>query len=109
MTKQEFINKLAEQEGVDKKQAAAWVDALLKALTEALIAGEKVQFIGFGAFEVRQARREESTQSPDRRGSNLPGHTGAGVQGRQGAQRGRGREVTSQTMRMGRGNPVLIY
>ena len=60
MSKQDFINKLAEQEGIEKKQAAAWTDAVLKALTEALIAGEKVQFIGFGAFEVRQRAEKKA-------------------------------------------------
>ncbi|MCL2299785.1 MAG: HU family DNA-binding protein [Firmicutes bacterium] len=63
MNKQEFTAKLAEQEGIEKKQAAAWTDAVIKALTEALVAGEKVQFVGFGAFEVRQ-RAEKKVRNP---------------------------------------------
>ena len=63
MTKQEFTAKLAAQEGIEKKQAAVWIDAVLKALTEALIAGEKVQFVGFGAFEVRD-RAEKKARNP---------------------------------------------
>ena len=63
MTKQEFTAKLAEQEGIEKKQAAAWTDAVLKTLTDALTAGEKVQFVGFGAFEVRQ-RAEKKARNP---------------------------------------------
>ena len=63
MTKQEFAAKLATQEGIDKKQAAAWTDAVVKALSEALMAGEKVQFVGFGAFEVRQ-RAEKKARNP---------------------------------------------
>ena len=55
MTKHEFAAKLAEQEGIEKKQAAACTDAVIKALADALVAGEKVQFVGFGAFEVRQS------------------------------------------------------
>jgi len=63
MTKQDFTAQLAAQEGIDKKQAAAWADAVIKALTDALIAGEKVQFVGFGSFEVRQ-RAEKKVRNP---------------------------------------------
>ena len=63
MTKADFAAKLAEQEGIEKKQAAAWTDAVLKALTDALVVGEKVQFVGFGAFEVRQ-RAEKKARNP---------------------------------------------
>ncbi|MCL2301605.1 MAG: HU family DNA-binding protein [Firmicutes bacterium] len=63
MTKQDFINALAEQEGIEKKQAAACTDAVIKALTDALVAGEKVQFVGFGAFEVKQ-RAEKKVRNP---------------------------------------------
>ena len=63
MNKQEFTAKLAEQEGIEKKQAAAWADAVIKALTDALVAGEKVQFVGFGSFEVRQ-RAEKKVRNP---------------------------------------------
>ena len=63
MTKQDFISKLAMQEGIEKKQAAVWADAVIKALTDALVAGEKVQFVGFGAFEVRD-RAEKKARNP---------------------------------------------
>jgi len=63
VTKQDFISKLAMQEGIEKKQAAVWADAVIKALTDALVAGEKVQFVGFGAFEVRD-RAEKKARNP---------------------------------------------
>ena len=63
MTKQEFTTKLAEQEGIEKKQAATWTEAVVKAITDALVSGEKVQFVGFGAFEVRQ-RAEKKARNP---------------------------------------------
>ena len=63
MTKQDFIAQLAEQEGIDKKQAAIYTDAVIKALTDALVAGEKVQFVGFGSFEVKQ-RAEKKVRNP---------------------------------------------
>jgi len=63
MNKQDFISKLAEQEGIEKKQAAICTDAVIKAITNALIDGEKVQFVGFGSFEVRQ-RAEKKVRNP---------------------------------------------
>ena len=63
MNKQDFISKLAEQEGIEKKQAAACTDAVIRALTEVLVAGNKVQFVGFGCFEVRQ-RAEKKVRNP---------------------------------------------
>ena len=63
MTKAEFAAKLAEQEGIDKKQAAVCTDAVIKAITDSLIAGEKVQFVGFGNFEVRD-RAEKKVRNP---------------------------------------------
>ncbi|MDR2753762.1 MAG: HU family DNA-binding protein [Oscillospiraceae bacterium] len=53
MNKTDFINKLAEQEGIEKKAAEKYTTAVLAALESALTAGEKVQFVGFGSFEVR--------------------------------------------------------
>ena len=38
MTKQEFAAKLAEQEGIEKKQDAVWADAVIKALKDAVAA-----------------------------------------------------------------------
>ena len=36
MTEQDFINALAEQEGIDKKQAAVYADAVIKAPKDAV-------------------------------------------------------------------------
>ena len=69
MNKQDFSSKLAEKEGIEKKQATIWTDAVLKTLTDALVAGEKVQFVGFGSFEVRQ-RAEKKARNP-RTGEDL--------------------------------------
>jgi len=63
VNKQDFISKVSAQEGIEKKQAVAWTDAVVKAITDALVAGEKVQFVGFGAFEVRQ-RAEKKARNP---------------------------------------------
>ena len=63
MNKNEFISRLAQQEGIEKKQAEKYAAAVLTALTDALVAGERVQFVGFGAFEVRE-RAEKKGRNP---------------------------------------------
>jgi len=52
--KQDLIAKVAEATELTKKDSAAAVDAVFAAVTEFLSAGEKVQLIGFGNFEVRK-------------------------------------------------------
>ncbi|HIE52485.1 MAG TPA: HU family DNA-binding protein [Armatimonadetes bacterium] len=54
MTKQDLVNAVAEKAGLTKKAAAAAVNAVTEAITEALKAGERVTLIGFGSFEVRK-------------------------------------------------------
>lgn len=53
MNKTELIANVAESTGISKKEAAAVVDATFSSITNAMIAGEKVQLIGFGTFETR--------------------------------------------------------
>ena len=53
MNKQELINAVAEKAGLSKKDAEKAVAATIDAVTDALAAGDKVQLVGFGAFEVK--------------------------------------------------------
>lgn len=52
MNKAELIEKVAEVVST-KKEAAAAVDAVFNAITEALKKGEDVRLVGFGTFSVR--------------------------------------------------------
>ena len=63
--KQDLIAKVAEATELTKKDSAVAVDAVFKAVTEFLAAGEKVQLIGFGNFEVREraARKGRNPQT----------------------------------------------
>ena len=63
MNKAELINAAAEKAGLSKKDTEAAVDAAIKAITEALAAGDKVQLVGFGSFEVR-ARAARTGRNP---------------------------------------------
>lgn len=53
MKKQDLINKIAEDVGLSKKQAAAALECTLSSVVAAVAAGEKVQFVGFGTFESK--------------------------------------------------------
>ena len=53
MNKTELINAVAEKAGLSKKDAEKAVGATIDAVTDALVAGDKVQLVGFGAFEVK--------------------------------------------------------
>ena len=54
MTKVELINAVAAKTGLTKKDSEKAVNAAFDSITEALAAGEKVQLVGFGAFEVKE-------------------------------------------------------
>lgn len=54
MTKAELVVKVAEATGLEKKNAEKAVNAMFDSITEALKNGDKVQIMGFGAFEVKE-------------------------------------------------------
>ena len=54
MNKGELIKVMAEKAGfTNKKDAATAYEAFVETVTEALKAGDKVQLVGFGTFEVK--------------------------------------------------------
>ena len=63
MNKAELIAAAAEKAGLSKKDTEAAVTAALEVITEALADCEKVQLVGFGAFEVK-ARAERIGRNP---------------------------------------------
>ncbi len=63
MNKAEFISAVAEKEGIDKKLAGKAVNAVFDVIGDALAAGDKVQLLGFGTFEVR-ARAAKQGRNP---------------------------------------------
>ena len=54
MNKAELVTAVAEKTGLSKKDCEKAVNAALDTITETLIAGDKVQLVGFGAFEVKE-------------------------------------------------------
>ena len=53
MNKGELIKAIATKAGFSQKDAAAAYDAFIASVTEAMKAGDKVQLVGFGTFEVK--------------------------------------------------------
>jgi len=63
--KAELVDRVAKKTQLTKKDVSATVEALFETIQEALKAGEKVQVIGFGNFEVREraARKGRNPQT----------------------------------------------
>ncbi len=53
MNKTELVAAVAEKAGLSKKDADKAVAAVIDAIVDTLKAGDKVQLVGFGTFEVK--------------------------------------------------------
>ncbi|WP_366923342.1 HU family DNA-binding protein [Metallumcola ferriviriculae] len=54
MNKTDLVSSVSDKAEITKKDAEKVVGALLDSIKDALAAGEKVQLVGFGTFEVRE-------------------------------------------------------
>ena len=54
MNKTELVAAVAEKAGLSKKDAEKAVAAVVDSVVDCLKAGDKVQLVGFGTFEVRE-------------------------------------------------------
>ncbi len=65
MNKTELSAAVAAKADLTRKQAEAAVNAMVEAIGEALAAGNKVQVVGFGSFEVknRPARKARNPRT----------------------------------------------
>nr|3RHI_A Chain A, DNA-binding protein HU [Bacillus anthracis str. Sterne]3RHI_B Chain B, DNA-binding protein HU [Bacillus anthracis str. Sterne]3RHI_C Chain C, DNA-binding protein HU [Bacillus anthracis str. Sterne]3RHI_D Chain D, DNA-binding protein HU [Bacillus anthracis str. Sterne] len=54
MNKTELIKNVAQNAEISQKEATVVVQTVVESITNTLAAGEKVQLIGFGTFEVRE-------------------------------------------------------
>lgn len=59
MNKTEFIAEIAERAELSKRQAEAAYDAMLDTIVNALKAGDKIQLVGFGSFEIKEKPARE--------------------------------------------------
>lgn len=65
MTKIEFVDAVAKETEWTKKDSEEAINAVVKVITNALLAGEKLSIVGFGTFEVteRAAREGRNPQT----------------------------------------------
>lgn len=61
MNRVELISAMAEKSGISKKDAEKALNAFMDTVKEELQAGQKVQLVGFGTFEVTTRAAREST------------------------------------------------
>jgi len=54
MNKAELISAIAAEAGLSKADAKKALDATVKVISDALVAGDKVSLIGFGTFSVTE-------------------------------------------------------
>ena len=68
MTKQDFIQKVAQKSGLTTRDAGKAVDAFMEAITETLRSGDQINFTGFGKFSAsaRAARQGVNPRTGER-------------------------------------------
>ena len=69
MTKQEFVDRVADKSGLSRRDAGKAVDAVLDAITDSLKRREDVSFTGFGKFttQARAAREGVNPRNPSQK------------------------------------------
>jgi len=63
MKKTELINQVAQKTGLSKKDVGEVIKTTIETMQEAFKKGEKINFIGFGGFEV-VTRAPRKARSP---------------------------------------------
>jgi DNA-binding protein HU-beta len=69
VTKQEFVDAVAQKSGLNRRDAAKAVDAMLDSITDALRRRDPVSFTGFGKFATseRKARMGVNPRNPSQK------------------------------------------
>mgnify|MGYP001014937911 CR=1 FL=1 len=57
MVKADIVNRVADVAKIRKSQAMLAVDAMFDALRDAMVKGERIEFRGFGVFQVKPRKR----------------------------------------------------
>jgi DNA-binding protein HU-beta len=69
VTKQEFVDAVAQKSGLNRREAGQAVEAVLETITEALRQRDSVAFTGFGKFATseRKARMGVNPRNPSQK------------------------------------------
>lgn len=72
MNKTELIYKIAESAGISKADAKKALEATVDTIKQALIAGDKIQLIGFGTFAVSERPAREGINPATKEKIQIP-------------------------------------
>ena len=72
MNKTDLIGAIAEKSNLSKKDSEKALTAAIDAVTEALVAGDKVQLVGFGVFEVKSRAARMGRNPKTKEAINIP-------------------------------------
>ena len=73
MTKQEFIDQVADTTGLSKKDATDAVEGVLGTILDTLVAGGEINFTGFGKFHVATRGPRQGVNPQTRERITIPG------------------------------------
>ena len=74
MTKQELVQKAAEQEGITKAQAQRVIELVIKSITEEVAAGESFTLAGLGTFKISHKKERVGRNPQDGSDLVIPAH-----------------------------------
>lgn len=57
MVKADIVNRVAEEAKLRRSAAVKAVEAMIEALRDAMVQGERIEFRGFGVFQVKPRKR----------------------------------------------------
>ena len=75
MSKQDIIEKMAEQAEISKAAAGRALDAAFEAITEGLKKEGKVTFVGFGTFTAKERAAREGINPLTKEPLKIPAKT----------------------------------
>ncbi len=72
MNKAELIGALADKAGITRKDAEKALNAFTDIVCETLKAGDKVQIVNFGTFEVRERKARKGHNPATKKEIDIP-------------------------------------
>ena len=72
MNKTELMQAVAEKADLSKKNTESCLSAFVEVVSDALSGGDKVQWTGFGTFELRRRAARKGINPATRKQINIP-------------------------------------
>ncbi|MBD3401142.1 MAG: DNA-binding protein HU [Candidatus Coatesbacteria bacterium] len=72
MTKQDLVDRIANQTGLTKRQATNALSATIEGIKDAMKGGERVTLVGFGTFYVAERKARTGRNPRTQEKINIP-------------------------------------